>query len=155
MFILTTDLRGADLQQQRGQWAAYETYLESLKELIPPSAYAFATADWHYDSHHPQCPHDAWVESLHIIEEGVGDRRQHRKLSIKLSLLGAYHDGYIDICYEDISRYQITSNAPNHGDWLYDEVRASDDGQVIHEIELTNGAWFIECKDIRVKWRSI
>lgn len=37
MFILTADLRDADLQQQRLQWAAYESYLEGLKGLIPPA----------------------------------------------------------------------------------------------------------------------
>jgi len=37
MFILTADLLGADFQQQGIQWAAYETYLDSLKGLIPPA----------------------------------------------------------------------------------------------------------------------
>lgn len=155
MFILTADLRGADFQQQGIQWAAYETYLDSLKGLIPPSAYAFATADWHYDPHHSQCPHDAWVESLRITEEGTGDRHEHRKLSIQVTLLGAYHDGYIDFRYEEVSQYQITSNAPHHGDWLYDEVRAGDHGQVIHEVELVRALWMIECRDISVNWRPV
>ncbi|WPP01976.1 hypothetical protein SFA35_11735 [Pseudomonas sp. HR96] len=92
---------------------------------------------------------------MRITEQGSGDRHQHRTLSIQLTLLGAYHDGYIDIHYEGVSRYQMAGNASHHGDWRYDEVRAADHGQVIHEIELAQALWLIECRDISVIWRPL
>ncbi len=53
----------------RGPWeelgprfAAYRQYLASIRDQLPPAAFAFATADWHYRFSDPRCPHDARVE---------------------------------------------------------------------------------------------
>jgi hypothetical protein len=41
-----------------------------------------------------------------------------------------------------------------YGDWLEGEVRLSERGQVVHEVEFSNGArWIIECAEIRHSWK--
>jgi hypothetical protein len=44
-----------------------------------------------------------------------------------------------------------------HGDWLYDEFRATEDGHVLHEIEWWahggTGSWLIEATDVEFVWQ--
>lgn len=140
---------------------SYRQYLESARSSFPPNAFDFATAAWHYDFSHHQSPHDAWVESVTIHEPSSGDRQQHRNLEITAVLLGAYHDGYIQLAYDAVRSYefravadaQSTSSQRGHGDWLIDEIRLSNSNLVIHEVLFSHGGrWLIECEDIRYVW---
>jgi hypothetical protein len=54
----------------------YRNFLLSVKERLPPSAYEFAAAPWHYDHENHRCPHDCWVESLLIREPSSGARHE-------------------------------------------------------------------------------
>jgi hypothetical protein len=158
MFILNKDF---DNQNQRDspllktRFEAYKDYLKKIGDKMPSSARDFALADWHYDFMDHKCPHDSWVEHLKIYEESSGDRRQNRVSHIEIKLLGAWHDGYLELMYKKTTRYSLTNNRgwKSHGDWLYDEVRLSEDGFVLHEIEFVGGIeWLIECEDIEFKW---
>jgi len=41
-----------------------------------------------------------------------------------------------------------------HGDWLFDEIRLSENGFVLHEVLFSNDSlWLIEAKDISCQWR--
>ncbi|HSE25293.1 MAG TPA: hypothetical protein VLB68_26765 [Pyrinomonadaceae bacterium] len=163
-FILGKDISDEvddDLELRHARFAAYREYLESIREKLPASTYQFAIADWHYDPQSHECPHDAWVESLVISELFSGDRREKRRLEITVKLLGAYHDGYIDIVYQGVESYLLETpagfEAPplnvGHGDWLRDEIRYSERGFVVHEIEFSRGTnWLIECTDIIYRW---
>jgi len=43
-----------------------------------------------------------------------------------------------------------------HGDWLYDEIRLSARGYVLHEIEWSRGSrWLIESGDVAYKWSPL
>jgi hypothetical protein len=165
-FILSTDLT-EDAKDNfvllESRFVAYREYLESVRESLPLAAYEFAVAEWHYNPEHHQCPHDAWVESLVITEPFSGERREKRNLEINLRLLGAYHDGYIDLKYQNVRSYSLETPAGfkmrplnvGHGDWLTDEVRLSESGKVAHEIEFSRGSrWLIECGDIVYQWSS-
>ncbi|MGY4535281.1 hypothetical protein ACVW0Y_004434 [Pseudomonas sp. TE3786] len=154
MYILKKDRLTTSLSDEKRQWEAYEFYLYQHKDDFPPSAYAFATASWHYDPQHHHCPHDSWLESVVITELSEGLRKEQRTLQIKAVLLGAFHDGHLEIQYLDVHSYEMRNDAAHQGDWLYDEVRVSDAGRVIHEIEWVNGRWLIECRDISVNWRD-
>ena len=143
------------------QFKAYYDYLQSVRDNLSPTAFNFATANWHYDPNDHRCPHDSWVESLSIEEPSSGKRRQYRKLEFKLRILGAYHDGHAEIIYKEVNSYCLsmpaTSKPPRtsvgHGDWLVDEVRLSERGLVEHEIRFSQGAsWLIECGDLIHKW---
>jgi hypothetical protein len=136
----------------------YRAYLESVREKLPTSTYEFAAAFWHYDHHDHRCPHDAWIESVLIQEPSSGTRHQVRETAITVKLLGAYHDGYLELIYPGVRSYSLSgepSRKPKigHGDWLIDEVRLSDNSLVLHEILFSTGSrWLIECRDIEVRW---
>lgn len=139
------------------RYETYYTYLESIKDSIPKSAYLFATASWHYNHEDPRCPHDSWVETVTVRELSSGERQQIRSTQIFIRLLGAFHNGYIELTYEHVHSYsinQLFTNPPyGHGDWLIDEVRLSQDGLVLHEIWFEQGKWLIECRDIVYQWK--
>lgn len=165
-FILSTDTpEGSedDLASLNSRFVAYLKYLRSVRDKLPPSAYEFAVADCHYDPSSHECPHDSWVESLTISEPFSGDTREYRGIEISLRLLGAYHDGHIELTYQDVKSYSLETPAEfrmpphnvGHGDWLTDEIRLSQGGHVIHEIEFSRGSrWIIECVDILYRWQA-
>lgn len=155
MFILRKDIGDDSLKDQDGGWHKYQQYLESVKHRMPKSARDFALAEWHYDFRDHRCPHDGWVEYVDILEDAQGERGEIRNVQINVRLLAAYHDGYIDLTYRNVRSYRISASSSNHGDWLYDEVRISEGGAVVHEVELDNSHFYIECDDIEYEWVDI
>ena len=165
-FILSSDFpedSKDSFELLKSRFDAYLKYLQSIREKLPSPAYEFAVAEWHYNPEAPQCPHDSWVESVTISEPFSGDCRQYRSIEINLRLLGAYHDGYIDLKYNDVRSYSLETPADfkapplnvGHGDWLTDEVRLSERGHVVHEIEFSRGSrWLIECGNIIYRWQD-
>jgi len=152
MFILAKDRLLLNDRDIDFEWIKYREYLHENKSIYPPSAYAFATAEWHYNPNDHRCPHDSWVESFKIYEDFSGVRSEVRRTQISVELLGAYHDGYIKIDYVDVSNYSLSTQSNSHGDWLYDEVRVSACGGVLHEIDFESSHWVIECSDIKCQW---
>lgn len=153
-----------DGSESRNSFDDYSNYLASVRNQLPASAHAFAAAIWHYDFSDHRCPHDCWVDSMSIMEVPSGDRQQDRYIAIKVRLLGAYHDGFLELSYKKVKSYSLLSptefNLPplnvGHGDWLIDEVRVSETGLVLHEIEFSRGScWLIECEDIEYTWEPI
>lgn len=138
----------------------YSSYLETIKARLPPRARIFAEAEWHYDFKNPKCPHDSWVEKVILTEPADGETKADRGLQIKVILLGAYHDGLIELSYFGVYSYEMRGNAgatgPRlrrpHGDWLIDEIRLSEDGKVIHEIRFQRATWLIVCEDLSYNW---
>ena len=128
--------------------------LQAIASHLPAGAKSFALSNWHYDPTHHQCPHDAWLDSLVVEELASGERQQIRKIRIILTLLGAYHDGRIQLSYEDVVRYSFekppSGNA--HGDWLIDEVQLSPEGLAVHDIQFEKGRLRIECRDFTYSW---
>jgi len=78
-----------------------------------------------------------------------------------LRLLGAYHDGYIEIRYPRIFRYALNIEHGAYGqrDWHCNEFRLSESGNLIHEIDWCGagdiGTWLIEASDIEFTWFPI
>lgn len=152
MFILVKDRLHLDDRSIDLGWVKYRQYLHENKRMFPSSAYGFATAEWHYDLNDHRCPHDSWVQSFKIYEDSSGSRSEVRKAQISVELLGAYHDGVIKIDYVNVSSYNLSTHSNCHGDWLYDEVRISAVGGVVHEIDFESSHWVIECADIKYQW---
>ena len=156
------------LAERAARVAAYRASVEADRERFPPRAYEFALAEWHYDHRDHRCPHDAWVESLLVKETASGTRQEIRAVEISVRLLGPYHDGAMSISYPGVRRYSLFQPhlvdrgralpVAQHGDWLVDEVSASNHGRpeqrlAIHEIEFANGGiWTIEAEDVVVEW---
>lgn len=139
----------------------YFAYLTANRAKLPPNALEFAEAPWHYKIDDSRCPHDSWVEALSIIEPATGSRQEIRRLEILVRLLGAYHDGHIELRYLDVTSYSLLHDRGHalqrssiaHDDWLIDEVLHRDDGSVTHEIAFASGAvWNIGCADIIYRW---
>lgn len=133
-FVLAKDGRHDDVV---AAFRRYREYLESVKDSFPPSAYALATSDWYYDHNDHRCPHDAWLETLCLTEPSSGSPHQKRTLSLQLRLLGALHDGYVQLRYPRVFSYRldIHDGEMGHRNWRYDEFRVSEEGRLIHEIE--------------------
>lgn len=165
-YILSSDLpdRQSNIyeKRRREKWHEYMQYLQNIKNKLRPSTRDFALADWHYNFSDHRCPHDAWLESVTVREIASDDNIQHRSLEIFIRLLGAYHDGFIELTYRDVLSYCLDlpyrglgrePGNQGHRDWLVDEVRFSSHGKVLHEIEWDMGGhWIIECNDIEYKW---
>jgi hypothetical protein len=139
----------AHLQWLKSEFEAYMAYLTAIRHRLPSSVYDFAVADWHYDFTMPQCPHDAWVQDIHITETAGTANGKSRGTQIEIILLGAYHDRLLKLLYLDVRSYAMRCPALPHGDWVIDEIRLSEAGHVVHEIEFRSGSILeIECRDI-------
>ena len=151
-FILEADGRTRD------GYRLYQKYLETVQNVFPSSAYKIATSDWHYNSNDRRCPHDAWLETFELHEMPTGQRSEDRTLAMSVRLLGAYRDRYIELRYPRVFSYCLSISRGERGqrDWRYDELRMSDRGNLIHEIEWygshATGSWIIEASDLEVDW---
>jgi hypothetical protein len=165
-YILSRDLPHRDSlafdKRWREQWRLYQEYLRSKRAAFRPATRDFALAPWHYDPQDHRCPHDAWLEHC-TIHERVDEVSHNRSIEIHIRLLGAYHDGYIELRYQEVERYSLdwfqadrrqrTIHIDGHGDWQTDEIRFSERGKIVHEIEWANTTlWLIECNDIQYTW---
>lgn len=138
----------------------YRDYLASHAEAFPRGAYSLATTDWYFDPKDRRCPHDSWLEQVSISESASVDAGGRRQTDILVRLLGAYHDGVIELLYTGVVAYTLTSPSAGRGlgDWLYDEFRLSPTGRAVHEIEWlgfprSEGArWVIEASDVEYRW---
>ena len=137
-------------ERANDDWTRYQAYLRQRQDAFPAGAYSLATADWYHDPSDHRCPHDAWLETA-TFEEAT---REIRSLDLRVTLLGAYHDLWIDLTYTGVARYvlDVQETTAGHRDWRYDEFRLSDTGHVVHEIEWADvtgtGRWVIEAEDV-------
>ena len=81
-------------------------------------------------------------------------------MAITIRLLGAYHDGNIELHYPRVFEYQFDSPGieGGHRNWRYDELRVDTLGRLIHEIEWcgarTAATWRIVASDVEFRWMS-
>ena len=154
-YILSKDDRDSDPVKA---FRLYKGYIQSKQDNLPKSVYELATSDWYYNFNDHKCPHDAWLESALIYEPSQGERQEIRTTQITVKLLGAYHDGHIEIKYKNVKSAIIKAFAvkSGHHDWRYDEFRLSENGLFLHEIEwcaLEDTAnWIIEAEDMEFFW---
>ena len=161
MYILTAQLDAEEIPYTA--FARYQEYLQSVRGSFPPHAFALATGGWYFNNTDHRAPHDAWLEEARLTETARPKDRSERRLDLHIRLLGAYHDGWIDLRYHDVSRYRLDLHAPRtnvgragHRDWRYDEFRLASGGRVEHEIEWWGseaaGNWLIEAADVTHRW---
>ena len=154
MFILA-EQRASDVT---AAFARYREYLQSNQSRFPKEAYELATSDWYYEFSDHRAPHDAWLESFEITEPSKGERQEIREVAMRIRLLGAYHDGYIEMHYPIVHEYQVIAGTlgQGHGDWRYDQFRLDEKGRLIHEIEWASfgasNTWVIVASDVQHNW---
>lgn len=153
-YILSKERDGSNADIERS-WRDYQRFLCENEDRFPPGAFALATSDWYYGFSDHRAPHDAWLEWAKFEEPVSGDRHQIRHLSLRVCLLGAYHDNYLEFYYPKVYAYALDSATGNRGhcDWRYDEFRLSENGHLIHEIEWAGppgveARWLIEASDV-------
>lgn len=135
----------------------YRDYVEANRARFPPAAYELVSSGLLLDALDHRCPHDAWLEWARFEEPFEGERNEIRSLSLRVRLLGAYHDLYIEVFYPRVFSYSMSNPASDggHFDWRYSEIRLSDSGNLIHEIEWagppgTEARWIIEASDVQL-----
>jgi len=153
MYILSEQRDSDDWNE--AAWKRYPAYLESVRDRMPPSAYALATSDWYFGFSDPRGPHDARLVEMAISERAAAPSDfPSDPPSLRIRLLNAWGTGYIELRYPEVYRYHLTVShcGSGHGDWRYDELRLTDDGHVLHEIEWwtagETGRWIIEASDV-------
>jgi hypothetical protein len=104
MFILSDQRQTSDAA--RHSFRRYREYLERSRQVFPSSALALATSEWYFQPDDHRCPHDAWLEEAVFSEPATGDRRERRVTSLRLRLVGAYHDGHVEFLYPRLFRYE-------------------------------------------------
>lgn len=117
--------------------------LKQNEDRFPKKAYELATSDWYYGFDDHRAPHDSWLEWAKFEEPATGDRNEIRHLSLRVRLLGAYHDMYLEFYYPKVYSYSfaVPASQNGHSDWLFDEFRLNEQGRVVHEIEWDGGPW--------------
>jgi hypothetical protein len=162
MFTLYEDWRIRDgdvLAESQSMLAAhhrYGAYLEENRARFPVSAFEYASAPWRNNFSDHRAPHDAWVVGIHFNDRSLPAAGEERATDLELVLLGAYHDGHLHLMYRGVRSFRLSSErADTSPTEVYrDEVRLSDRGLVLHEIEfLGRDNWLIECGDIEFEWR--
>lgn len=125
----------------------YFAYIESIKDVLTPSVYKFAS-NWNlYSLNSRSSLHDCWLESLTVNENGAGERGACRNCSVSILLLGAYHDRIIKIDYIGVERYSLdavnlTKSLRGHSDLVMHEIRIGEQSLVEHEIIFASGGSF-------------
>lgn len=153
MFILSNDGRDENVD---ACFEAYSAYLAEKAAVFPPSALALAKSEWYFDFRDPRSPHDAWLEAA-TLEQSLRDDRSSA-LSLAVRLRSAYGNGTILLRYLDVATFSLSEvGHPGHpADWRYDELRLSDSGRLVHEIEWWSsrerGRWIVEASDLTLTW---
>jgi hypothetical protein len=136
----------------------YAAYLEENRSKFPAAAFELASSGLLLNASDPSCPHDGWLEWARFDEPAEGERHEIRSLGFRIRLLGAYHDRYVELFYPKVFSYSMNNHrsAAGHFDWRYSEIRLSDEGNVIHEIEWSGppgmaAHWIIEASDVQLR----
>lgn len=151
-FILSSDGRNEDVG---GAFRRYAQYLELVKADFPPAAFQLATSGWYF-GFGGHSPHDATLEAFEFAEFPAPDTYRGRMLSLKVRLSAAYEKGQIELLYPEVFAYKLAAHNVEcgHSDWRYDELRLSERGRLVHEIEWAGDTarWLIEASDLELRW---
>jgi hypothetical protein len=98
----------------------------------------------------PRCIHDAWLLSSIISEASIeSPKLKPTRFGLEISFLGGFEDRILKYSYGDIVSYHFETpdRISAHSEVYFDEIRLSEQGNVVHEILfMTNVRWITECK---------
>ena len=162
MFTLFADWRlkdqddlTAEIESMMSAHRRYADYLAQHQGRFPQSAFAYASADWRNNFSDHRAPHDSCVSELRFVDRSLPRADADRDTDLEIVLFGAYHDGHLHLQYLNVQSFALSSTSVAAGptEVYRDEVRLSDDGLVVHEIEFLGADnWLIVCKDLEFKW---
>lgn len=130
----------------------YFDYLESIKDRLEIPVYEFFSDIERYSVDSKKSLHDAWVDLIQV-EQVDGGRAEN--LSVKIVLLGPFHDRRFEISYFNVAGFSLVHagirRRNGRQDLLAHELRLSDDGCIEHLIEFDDGLRvFLVCDSIVV-----
>jgi hypothetical protein len=145
-------------QDVMAAYRRYQQYLQEHSSEFPPGALALGTSEWYQNPNDHRCPHDGRLDTLFVSE--ITNQDQKHTITMRVRLVAAYHDGFIEFTYPQVFAYRLESESSEKRpvDWLYDEFRLAENGHLIHEIEWASGSsdqifrWTIEASDIQCHW---
>lgn len=143
-------------------WGAYEEDLAPIVSQLPVDARKYALASWHCDPTDHRCIHDAWVETISVVEAGTGARKEIRSMGVVIRLLAAHHDRRLILKFPGVRRYSVQRlqsqfDRPNagHGDVLDDSIKLASDGYLLYTLRTEFGTVEIEAKDLQFSQQPI
>lgn len=145
-------------QDPVGAFERYTAYLHSNRHRFPPSALALIDSKWYFGCEDHRAPHDSRLQEIRISESRSDDVDSPPGITIRIRLLGAYHDGVIELAYSGVVSYSLQTPDITRGqcDWRYDEFRISESGHLVHEVEWCGATetarWLIEAEDVQHSW---
>jgi len=115
----------------------------------------YATNEKHYNLDSNISLHDAWFETIEIIESSNGERNENRWVDIKICFLGPFHDIKIELTYQNVNAYNISANntKTGHGDLSIHEFDLSENNMPCHTLLFQNGSKiFIEFINLTINY---
>jgi hypothetical protein len=145
-------------QDVMAAYRRYQQYLQEHSSEFPPGALALGTSEWYQHPNDHRCPHDGRLDTLFVSE--ITNQDQKHTITMRVRLVAAYHDGFIEFTYPQVFAYRLESESSEKRpvDWLYDEFRLAENSHLIHEIEWASGSsdqifrWTIEASDVQCHW---
>ena len=142
-----------DIHELERRWREYSEYIKSHRGTLSQSLYEFALATWHYDPNDHRSLHDSWLLEVSItspIESRLGTQ------SVKIGLLGAYHDCVINLNYDQVASWTIARSPTDYLEWDCDEFIIRPDGLIEHAIRWSNGiVWNICFCDLSISIENV
>ena len=132
----------------------YKAYLLENRDKFPESAFSLASAEWRNNFNDHRAPHDSWICDINFHDGALPRFPGSGCRDLRLVMLGAYHDGHLHLLYRDVESFSMaaTGLVQIHRD----EIRLSETGRVLHEIEFLGAPnWLIVCSDIEWEWRPL
>ncbi len=133
-------------------FAKYIEYLETIKHKCSESLYSFIS-DINRYGFEKQSLHDSWLKEIKL-----GTNFEKRFSSIKLILLGAYHDREFHFSFEEVRQYKFAQGLQDISrDLLTFEVgfetNCYDEEQFVFRGQFSEDEYEIEifCNDIKVR----
>jgi hypothetical protein len=119
-----------------------------------------ASADW-YDAYDDErCPQGSRVESVIISKSSAGEWQERQTLVLTVSLASALGTGKILLIYKGVSSYSLEGfgydeKSQGLGAWLKDEVGATKNSFLSHDVSLTNGKIRVKAADAEYQWQAL
>jgi len=118
-----------------------------------------AAADW-YDAYDDErCPQGSRVESVILSKSSAVEWQERQTLVLTVSLASAIGTGKILLIYKGVSSYSLEGfgcdeKSQGLGVWLKDEVGATKQSFLSHEVTLTNGKINVTAADAEYQWQE-
>jgi hypothetical protein len=127
----------------------YKAYLKTIKHKLPQSLYQFISDSRRHDLENLSL-HDSWTNHINIkVNRERENRFATKTVSIKIELLGPYHDRTFTLHFSDVVSYRIGAGEHGHHDLITYEIYYEDKNDL-----LVFNAEFADKNKIKIKSKN-